>query len=86
MLARAATPAMVWPPWSSLASTAALSVGRGGRGAVDAAAVDLIEALSLHADRAISSMHTLDRAPAAWVTLAAAEAPTAPSPIAPSPT
>jgi hypothetical protein len=30
-------------------------------------AVDLIEALSRHADVAISSMHTLDGDPAAWV-------------------
>jgi hypothetical protein len=50
-------------------------------------AVDLIEALSQHADVAISSMHTLDGDPAAWVTLAAAKASsTAPSPTAPSPT
>ena len=36
-------------------------------------AVDLIEALSQHADVAISTMHTLDGDPAAWATLAARE-------------
>jgi len=37
------------------------------------AAVDLIEVLSQHADLAISTMHTVDGDPAAWVTLAARE-------------
>jgi hypothetical protein len=36
-------------------------------------AMDLIEALSQHADVAISTMHTLDDDPAAWATLAARE-------------
>ena len=37
------------------------------------AAMDLIEALSEHADVAISTVHTLDGDPAAWATLAARE-------------
>ena len=50
-------------------------------------AVDLIEALSQHADVSISTMHTLDGDPAAWAMLAAAKASsTVPSPTAPSPT
>jgi hypothetical protein len=36
-------------------------------------AVDLIEALSQHADVVISTMHTLDGDPASWATLAAHE-------------